>query len=148
MKLLIFFLNWLKMKMEYTKKLPKIVKLIFVISHNSYIMFTWLTIIFTNFRKFNCINDNLDPKSIEENELIRHLLEDFYLSLFPHRSQFELLPQYRNRFENWRDYIKWRRQQRAILIVIYGLSILILVYLVRSICIHKAKFVSRCIQRL
>ncbi|XP_065369836.1 N-acetylglucosamine-1-phosphotransferase subunits alpha/beta isoform X2 [Calliphora vicina] len=101
-----------------------------------------------NPRKFNCINDNLDPKSLEENELIRHLLEDFYLSLFPERSQFELLPQYRNRFENWKDYLKWRRQQRAILIVIYGLSILILVYLLRSICIHKAKFVSRCIQKL
>ncbi|XP_037827535.1 N-acetylglucosamine-1-phosphotransferase subunits alpha/beta isoform X2 [Lucilia sericata] len=124
--------------------------------HNNFMMLTSnltevvnaLDRIRRNPRKFNCINDNLDPKSLEENELIRHLLEDFYLSLFPHRSQFELLPKYRNRFENWKDYLKWRRQQRAILIVIYGLSFLILVYLLRSICIHKAKFVSRCIQKL
>ncbi|KAM7344813.1 N-acetylglucosamine-1-phosphate transferase subunits alpha and beta isoform 2-T3 [Cochliomyia hominivorax] len=124
--------------------------------HNNFMMLTSnvtdvvnaLDKIRRNPRKFNCINDNLDPKLVEENELIRHLLEDFYLSLFPHRSQFELLPQYRNRFENWRDYIKWRRQQRAILVVIYGLSIFILLYLIRSICIHKAKFVSRCIQIL
>ncbi|TMW41692.1 hypothetical protein DOY81_013229 [Sarcophaga bullata] len=101
-----------------------------------------------NLRKFNCINDNLDINFTEDNKLIRHLLEDFYLSLFPHRSQFELSPEYRNRFQNWRDYVKWRRQQKAILTTVYILSILILAYLVRSICIHKAKFVSRYIQKL
>lgn len=84
----------------------------------------------------------------EDNELIRDLLEDFYLSLFPKRSQFELKPQYRNRFDNWRNYLKWRRQQICVIILIYGLSILILAYLIRSICIHKAKFVRRCIQKL
>ncbi|XP_058987006.1 N-acetylglucosamine-1-phosphotransferase subunits alpha/beta-like [Musca domestica] len=92
-----------------------------------------------NPRKFNCINDNLDPKYEEENELIRHLLEDFYLSLFPHRSQFELDHQYRNRFTNWRDYVKWRWQKQIFYIMIYGLCLVVIVYIGQSIWRQKTK---------
>ncbi|XP_075168953.1 N-acetylglucosamine-1-phosphate transferase subunits alpha and beta [Haematobia irritans] len=98
-------------------------------------------------RKFNCINDNMDPHH-EDNKLIRQFLDDFYLSFFPHRSQFELHPQYRNKFDNWRDYMKWRRRQRVLIILIYGSCSIFLAYLVRSIFIYKAKFVRRfCMQK-
>uniref|UniRef100_A0A1I8PQB2 LNR domain-containing protein n=1 Tax=Stomoxys calcitrans TaxID=35570 RepID=A0A1I8PQB2_STOCA len=97
-------------------------------------------------RKFNCINDNMDPRH-EDNKLIRHLLDDFYLSLFPHRSQFELHPQYRNKFENWSDYMKWRRRRRVLIICIYGSFIIMLAYLIRSVFIYKAKLVRFCMQR-
>ncbi|KAH8316303.1 hypothetical protein KR067_004691 [Drosophila pandora] len=101
-----------------------------------------------NPRKFNCINDNLDANRIEDNELVRHLLEDFYLSFFPRRSKFELPLQFRNRYASWRDYQRWRRRKRAVLIVGYGVSLLLVVGLFRFMCQHKAKFVRRCVQRL
>ncbi|XP_073813415.1 N-acetylglucosamine-1-phosphate transferase subunits alpha and beta [Musca autumnalis] len=92
-----------------------------------------------NTRKFNCINDNLDPRYNEENELIRNLLEDFYVSLFPHRSQFELNHQYRNRFDNWRDYVKWHWQQRILYVFIYGSCMMLIFYIIHSIFQHKTK---------
>ncbi|EDW02200.1 N-acetylglucosamine-1-phosphotransferase subunits alpha/beta [Drosophila grimshawi] len=101
-----------------------------------------------NPRKFNCINDNLDAKRGEDNELVRHLLEDFYLSFFPRRSKFELPPQFRNRYVSWSDYQRWRRRKRAVLYVGYGVSLLLIIFLLRLLCQHKAKIVRRCVQRL
>ncbi|EDW09146.1 N-acetylglucosamine-1-phosphotransferase subunits alpha/beta [Drosophila mojavensis] len=101
-----------------------------------------------NPRKFNCINDNLDFKRGEDNELVRHLLEDFYLSFFPRRSKFELPPQFRNRYVSWTDYQRWRRRKRAVLVVGYGVSLLLVIFLLRLLCQHKAKIVRRCVQRL
>ncbi|KAL7735218.1 hypothetical protein ACLKA6_016131 [Drosophila palustris] len=101
-----------------------------------------------NPRKFNCINDNLDAKRGEDNELVRHLLEDFYLSFFPRRSKFELPPQFRNRYVSWNDYQRWRRRKRAVLVVGYGVSLLLVIFLVCLLCQHKAKIVRRCVQRL
>ncbi|EDW61510.1 N-acetylglucosamine-1-phosphotransferase subunits alpha/beta [Drosophila virilis] len=101
-----------------------------------------------NPRKFNCINDNLDVKRGEDNELVRHLLEDFYLSFFPRRSKFELPPQFRNRYVSWNDYQRWRRRKRAVLVVGYGVSLLLIIFLLRLLCQHKAKIVRRCVQRL
>ncbi|XP_030385915.1 N-acetylglucosamine-1-phosphotransferase subunits alpha/beta [Scaptodrosophila lebanonensis] len=101
-----------------------------------------------NPRKFNCINDNLDAKRSEDNALVRHLLEDFYLSFFPRTSKFELPAQFRNRYESWHDYQRWRRRKRAVLVVGYGVSILLVIFLLRFMFVHKAKIVRRCVQRL
>ncbi|XP_039956130.1 N-acetylglucosamine-1-phosphotransferase subunits alpha/beta isoform X1 [Bactrocera neohumeralis] len=101
-----------------------------------------------NPRKFNCINDNLEPLLVEDNELIRHLLEDFYLSFFPRRSSFELQFEYRNRFTTWHDYQRWRRRKRAALVVGYAASVILILFIVRYICIHKTKFVRRYVQSL
>ncbi|KAH8252858.1 hypothetical protein KR032_002248 [Drosophila birchii] len=101
-----------------------------------------------NPRKFNCINDNLDANRSEDNEIVRHLLEDFYLSFFPRRSKFELPPQFRNRYASWRDYQRWKRRKRAVLVVGYLVSVLLVIFLLRFMCQHKAKFVRRCVQRL
>ncbi|KAH8292600.1 hypothetical protein KR018_010176 [Drosophila ironensis] len=101
-----------------------------------------------NPRKFNCINDNMSATRGEDNELVRTLLEDFYLSFFPRRSKFELPPQFRNRYASWRDYQRWRRRKRAVLVVGYGVSLILVVCLLKFMCQHKAKFVRRCVQRL
>ncbi|XP_054740130.1 N-acetylglucosamine-1-phosphotransferase subunits alpha/beta [Anastrepha obliqua] len=101
-----------------------------------------------NPRKFNCINDNLEPHHVEDNELIRHLLEDFYLSFFPRRSSFELQYEYRNRFTTWHDYQRWRRRKRAALVVGYVASAVLILFIIRFICIHKAKIVRRYVQNL
>ncbi|XP_061401264.1 N-acetylglucosamine-1-phosphotransferase subunits alpha/beta [Musca vetustissima] len=97
-------------------------------------------------RKFNCINDNLNSKYPEENELIRHLLEDFYLSFFPHRSKFELDHQYRNRFENYTDYVNWRLKMQIFWIVIYGVCVIFMIFIVQSICRKKRQilFIKYC----
>ncbi|XP_016968420.1 N-acetylglucosamine-1-phosphotransferase subunits alpha/beta [Drosophila biarmipes] len=101
-----------------------------------------------NPRKFNCINDNMDASRREDNAMVRHLLEDFYLSFFPRRSKFELPPQFRNRYASWRDYQRWKRRKRAVLVIGYGVSLLLVIFLLRFMCHHKAKFVRRCVQRL
>ncbi|XP_055919955.1 N-acetylglucosamine-1-phosphotransferase subunits alpha/beta [Eupeodes corollae] len=98
-------------------------------------------------KKFNCINDNLEPQYPEENELIRHLLEDFYLSFFPKRSRFELPERYRNRFNNFNDYEAWRWRKGLALCVGYSASLLLIVFLLRFCCMHKAKFVRRYVQK-
>ncbi|CAB3386425.1 Hypothetical predicted protein [Cloeon dipterum] len=49
-------------------------------------------------RKFVCINDNLDPNRERENSYVRAVLQDFYESMLPEASSFELPPMYRNRF--------------------------------------------------
>ncbi|KAH8371677.1 hypothetical protein KR093_008432 [Drosophila rubida] len=124
--------------------------------HNNFMMITSnltdvvdeLDRIRRNPRKFNCINDNLDPKRGDDNELVRHLLEDFYLSFFPRRSKFELPPEFRNRYVSWSDYQRWRRRKRAVLVVGYGVSLLLVVFLACLLCQHKAKIVRRCVQCL
>ena len=90
----------------------------------------------------------MEPKFPEENELIRHLLEDFYLSFFPRPSKFELKSEYRNRFANWTDYQKWRRRKRAALFVGYAASLVLIIFVVRFLCLHKAKIVRRYIHKL
>lgn len=100
-----------------------------------------------NPKKFNCINDNLEPQYPEENELICHLLEDFYLSFFPKRSRFELPDRYRNRFTNYTDYEAWRWRKGLALSVGYTASILLIVFIWRFCCMHKAKFVRRYVQK-
>ncbi|XP_011194356.2 N-acetylglucosamine-1-phosphotransferase subunits alpha/beta [Zeugodacus cucurbitae] len=101
-----------------------------------------------NPRKFNCINDNLEPLLAEDNELIRHLLEDFYLSFFPRRSSYELQFEYRNRFTTWQDYQRWRRRKRAALVVGYAASVILILFIIRYICIHKTKIARRYVQSL
>ena len=61
-------------------------------------------------KKFVCLNDNIDH-SKEEAQLIKALLVDFYESLFPVPSQFELLKKYRNRFIYMSDVKTWLKER-------------------------------------
>lgn len=90
----------------------------------------------------------MEPQFAEDNELIRHLLEDFYLSFFPHRSRFELHEHYRNRFTNWQEYQNWRWRKSIALFIGYSASVVLLIFLMRFLCLHKAKFVRRYVQKL
>nr|CAH7747605.1 unnamed protein product [Callosobruchus chinensis] len=58
--------------------------------------------------KFVCLNDNLDESKAAENELVRAILYDFYLSLFPQPSKFELSEDYRNKFLYMKDLNEWK----------------------------------------
>lgn len=65
-----------------------------------------LTVAF--YRKFVCLNDNMSSKKSEENVLVKAILLDFYISLFPKPSKFELSQEYRNRFSHLKDLNTWK----------------------------------------
>lgn len=92
-------------------------------------------------KKFNCINDNLEDDAPEENQLISALLEDFYLSLFPARSQFELENNYRNRFQYYDDYRAWLARKVLFRNVVYGVCGVVFLVFAKMLCFrHKGKF--------
>lgn len=57
-------------------------------------------------KKFICLNDNLDHTT-EDSKMAALILQDFYESFFPISSQFELPPNYRNKFLYVEDLEKW-----------------------------------------
>lgn len=76
-------------------------------------------------KKFICLNDNIDHSS-KDSDLVKAVVHDFYESLFPTPSQFELPPEYRNRFLHVRDLHEWRAQRslvQAVTYVAFGLLV-------------------------
>ncbi|CAG9857509.1 unnamed protein product [Phyllotreta striolata] len=59
-------------------------------------------------RKFVCLNDNLDESKESENELVKAVLYDFYLSFFPKPSAFELPQELRNKFLYVDELNEWK----------------------------------------
>ncbi len=57
-------------------------------------------------KKFICLNDNIDH-SKEGTEVSKLILVDFYESLFPIPSSFEIPDQYRNRFLHMDELRGW-----------------------------------------
>ncbi|KAK9503928.1 hypothetical protein O3M35_010385 [Rhynocoris fuscipes] len=86
-----------------------------------------------NPKKFLCLNDNLDSNRIEDNELAKAVLLDFYHSLYPEPSQFELNPDYRNRFLYYDELINWQNQRKLILNLL-GLLMFIILLLISLAC--------------
>lgn len=64
-------------------------------------------------KKFVCLNDNIDHAK-KDAELIKALLVDFYQSLFPIPSQFELPQEYRNRFLRVSELEEWLKERETI----------------------------------
>ncbi|XP_034019072.1 N-acetylglucosamine-1-phosphotransferase subunits alpha/beta [Thalassophryne amazonica] len=60
-----------------------------------------------NPRKFICLNDNIDH-SHKDAVTVKAVLRDFYESMFPLPSQFELPREYRNRFLHMEELQQWR----------------------------------------
>ncbi|XP_045071340.1 N-acetylglucosamine-1-phosphotransferase subunits alpha/beta-like [Coregonus clupeaformis] len=60
-----------------------------------------------NPRKFICLNDNIDH-SHKDAGTVKAVLKDFYESMFPLTSQFELPREYRNRFLHMGELQEWR----------------------------------------
>ncbi|MBN3303685.1 GNPTA phosphotransferase, partial [Amia calva] len=60
-----------------------------------------------NPRKFICLNDNIDH-SHKDAPTVKAVLRDFYESMFPIPSQFELPREYRNRFLHMHELQEWR----------------------------------------
>ncbi|TNN63144.1 N-acetylglucosamine-1-phosphotransferase subunits alpha/beta [Liparis tanakae] len=60
-----------------------------------------------NPRKFVCLNDNIDHGH-KDAATVKAVLRDFYESMFPLPSQFELPREYRNRFLHMDELQEWR----------------------------------------
>ncbi|KAM4569157.1 N-acetylglucosamine-1-phosphotransferase subunits alpha/beta [Odontesthes bonariensis] len=60
-----------------------------------------------NPRKFICLNDNIDHNH-KDAATVKAVLRDFYESMFPLPSQFELPREYRNRFLHMEELQEWR----------------------------------------
>ncbi|KAM8979687.1 N-acetylglucosamine-1-phosphotransferase subunits alpha/beta isoform X1 [Sarcophilus harrisii] len=60
-----------------------------------------------NPRKFVCLNDNIDHNH-KDAQTVKAVLRDFYESMFPQPSQFELPREYRNRFLHMHELQEWR----------------------------------------
>lgn len=78
--------------------------------------------------KFVCLNDNLEESRPSDNELVRAILYDFYLSLFPHPSKFELPEYSRNRFLYMDELNEWKRAH-SILKLVLVLAIVSMMFL-------------------
>ncbi|XP_053318720.1 N-acetylglucosamine-1-phosphotransferase subunits alpha/beta [Spea bombifrons] len=60
-----------------------------------------------NPRKFICLNDNINHNH-KDAQTVKAVLRDFYESMFPIPSQFELPREYRNRFLHMHELHEWR----------------------------------------
>ena len=65
-------------------------------------------------KKFMCLNDNIDHKSSEDKDVIavKRMLVQFYESILPIRSQFELPFNRINEFTDIRDYKRSKNKQK------------------------------------
>ncbi|KAJ8956361.1 hypothetical protein NQ318_015099 [Aromia moschata] len=88
-------------------------------------------------RKFVCLNDNLDETKAGENELVRAVLYDFYLSLFPRPSRFELPEDYRNKFGYVKDLEEWKTYRQNTKTFVCCLVFSLLCFTLYNVCKKK-----------
>ncbi|XP_014244099.1 N-acetylglucosamine-1-phosphotransferase subunits alpha/beta isoform X1 [Cimex lectularius] len=86
-------------------------------------------------KKFICLNDNLDAEKIEENSLVKDVLLDFYYSLFPLPSEFELPPEFRNRFTYQADLKKWQKN-KILLLNVLSLILFVVAFTITLVCFN------------
>lgn len=81
-----------------------------------------------------CLNDNMDSSKSDENEFVRTILNDFYLSLLPKASKFELPVEYRNRFDNIYELRNWKQSRYNIRVVVYIFISVLSMFLMCTLC--------------
>eukprot|EP00042_Codosiga_hollandica_P052484 m.666937 g.666937 ORF g.666937 m.666937 type:complete len:1519 (-) comp58506_c0_seq6:3156-7712(-) len=64
-------------------------------------------------KKFVCLNDNIDHKSSEARDIVS-VIRDFYHTLLPTRSQFELPPFHANAFTHMDDLRAWQQHSTMV----------------------------------
>lgn len=81
----------------------------------------------------------------KENDNVRAIWRDFYQSLYPKRSFFELSPSYRNRFLHVNDLRQWKRDRAKIhflLFLIFCLVGLVALYTAFQAEVSKKTFTN------
>lgn len=100
-----------------------------------------------NRRKFVCINDDIDH-SRDDSMQVRRVLKDFYRSMFPLPSQFELRPNLRNRFLYKHELDEYTRQSRLVSQESHYLVILLVVLLLLVLLRNKIFLCCRLVFKL
>ncbi|XP_017890690.1 N-acetylglucosamine-1-phosphotransferase subunits alpha/beta [Ceratina calcarata] len=94
-------------------------------------------------KKFICLNDDMDPLRRSENEVVKALLNDFYRSLYPLRSTFELPLQYRNLFTHRHELYEWRANRARARNLLLCLILLLLVTTFYHLFYHQVRRLFR-----
>ncbi|XP_015586820.1 N-acetylglucosamine-1-phosphotransferase subunits alpha/beta [Cephus cinctus] len=94
-------------------------------------------------KKFICLNDDMDPTRRSENDVVRALLNDFYRSLYPLRSSFELPSQYRNRFSHRHELFEWRASRMKARNLLLTLLVLLLIATLYHLFHHQVRRLFR-----
>ncbi|XP_071584262.1 N-acetylglucosamine-1-phosphotransferase subunits alpha/beta isoform X3 [Heliangelus exortis] len=84
-----------------------------------------------NPRKFVCLNDNIDHNH-KDAQTVKAVLRDFYESMFPIPSQFELPREYRNRFLHMHELQEWRAYRDKLKFWTYCVLVTLIVFTVIS----------------
>ncbi|XP_041367858.1 N-acetylglucosamine-1-phosphotransferase subunits alpha/beta-like isoform X2 [Gigantopelta aegis] len=83
-----------------------------------------------NHKKFICLNDNIEHGT-EDAKTVKAILQDYYESMFPIPSQFELPKDYRNRFlhtddlrdwKKYRDWLKFWTHLALVLLILFTIG--------------------------
>eukprot|EP00095_Tigriopus_kingsejongensis_P002042 maker-scaffold556_size137522-snap-gene-0.27 protein:Tk02042 transcript:maker-scaffold556_size137522-snap-gene-0.27-mRNA-1 annotation:"hypothetical protein LOTGIDRAFT_238796" len=69
--------------------------------------------------KFICINDDTDGNREKDNEQVRLFLLDYFESILPVPSQFELPVEYRNKFQRTVDLERWQFFRNCLKFLLY-----------------------------
>uniref|UniRef100_A0A672GDH6 N-acetylglucosamine-1-phosphotransferase subunits alpha/beta n=1 Tax=Salarias fasciatus TaxID=181472 RepID=A0A672GDH6_SALFA len=93
-----------------------------------------------NPRKFICLNDNIDHTH-KDAATVKAVLRDFYESMFPLPSQFELPREYRNRFLHMEELQEWRVYRDKLKFWTHCVLVTLVVFTVMSffaeqVCLH------------
>ncbi|XP_058660663.1 N-acetylglucosamine-1-phosphotransferase subunits alpha/beta isoform X1 [Ammospiza caudacuta] len=105
-----------------------------------------------NPRKFVCLNDNIDHNH-KDAQTVKAVLRDFYESMFPIPSQFELPREYRNRFLHMHELQEWRAYRDKLKFWTHCVLITLIVFTVISffaeqlIALKRKIFPRRRIQK-
>ncbi|XP_064011528.1 N-acetylglucosamine-1-phosphotransferase subunits alpha/beta isoform X2 [Pogoniulus pusillus] len=105
-----------------------------------------------NPRKFVCLNDNIDH-SHKDAPTVKAVLRDFYESMFPVPSQFELPREYRNRFLHMHELQEWRAYRDKLKFWTHCVLVILIVFTVISffaeqlIALKRKIFPRRRIQK-
>uniref|UniRef100_A0A8B9VEK8 N-acetylglucosamine-1-phosphotransferase subunits alpha/beta n=1 Tax=Anas zonorhyncha TaxID=75864 RepID=A0A8B9VEK8_9AVES len=94
-----------------------------------------------NPRKFVCLNDNIDHNH-KDAQTVKAVLRDFYESMFPIPSQFELPREYRNRFLHMHELQEWRAYRDKLKFWTHCVLVTLIVFTVISFFAEQVKNLS------
>uniref|UniRef100_A0A8C2DET0 N-acetylglucosamine-1-phosphotransferase subunits alpha/beta n=1 Tax=Cyprinus carpio TaxID=7962 RepID=A0A8C2DET0_CYPCA len=97
-----------------------------------------------NPRKFICLNDNIDH-SHKDASTVKAVLRDFYESMFPLPSQFELPREYRNRFLHMTELQEWRIYRDKLKFWTHCVLVTLVVFTVLSFFAEQRHVMFGCI---
>uniref|UniRef100_A0A668RUQ9 N-acetylglucosamine-1-phosphotransferase subunits alpha/beta n=1 Tax=Oreochromis aureus TaxID=47969 RepID=A0A668RUQ9_OREAU len=95
-----------------------------------------------NPRKFICLNDNIDH-SHKDAATVKAVLRDFYESMFPLPSQFELPREYRNRFLHMEELQEWRVYRDKLKFWTHCVLVTLVIFTVISFFAEQVTFYGR-----